>query len=149
LFWGEAAHEDTIIIHDTIRDLGIEDDVILAGYRSDDYFSMISTFDVFVMMRAGSDGTARALREVMSLGVPPVVSDLGMLPELVDDGINGFVVKKQENILAEKIIELLSDEDKRQSFGNKAKEKALNKWIYKNQAVALMKFYKELLDSQG
>ena len=51
--------------------LGIEKDVILAGYRLDDYFSMISTFDVFVMMRAGSDGTARALREVMAMGSRP------------------------------------------------------------------------------
>jgi len=45
-----------------LRELGLERDVVLAGYRFDDYFSMISTFDVFVMMRAGSDGTARALR---------------------------------------------------------------------------------------
>jgi glycosyltransferase involved in cell wall biosynthesis len=82
----------------------------------------------------------------MSMGVPPVVSDLGMLPELVDDGINGFVVKPQENVLAEKIIELLLDEEKRQTFGKNAKETAQSKWSYKNQALTLMNFYKELLD---
>jgi glycosyltransferase involved in cell wall biosynthesis len=148
LVLGRGGSKDNIIIHDTIADLGIENDVILAGYRSDDYFSIISAFDVFVMMRAGTDGTARALREVMSMGVTPVVSNLGMLPELVDDGINGFVVKPQENILAEKIIELLSDEEKRQTFGKNAKETAQNKWIYKNQAVTLMNCYQELFDSR-
>jgi glycosyltransferase involved in cell wall biosynthesis len=146
LVLGRGSPQDELIVHNSIADLGIENDVILSGYRSDDYFSMISAFDVFVMMRAGTDGTARALREVMSMGVPPVVSDLGMLPELVDDGINGFVVKPQENVLAEKIIELLLDEEKRQTFGKNAKETAQSKWSYKNQALTLMNFYKELLD---
>jgi glycosyltransferase involved in cell wall biosynthesis len=113
LVLGRGSPEDELIVHNSIADLGIENDVILAGYRPDDYFSMISAFDVFVMMRAGTDGTARALREVMSMGVPPVVSDLGMLSELVDDGINGFVVRPQEQILAEKMIDLLLDEEKR------------------------------------
>jgi glycosyltransferase involved in cell wall biosynthesis len=146
LVLGRGSPQDESIVHNSIEDLGIENDVILAGYRSDDYFSMISAFDVFVMMRAGTDGTARALREVMSMGVPPVVSDLGMLPELVDDGINGFVVKPQEHILAENIIELLLDEEKRQTFGKNAKETAQSKWSYKNQAVTMMNFYKELLN---
>ena len=119
LVLGRGSPQDESIVHNLIEDLGIGNDVILAGYRSDDYFSLISSFDVFVMMRAGTDGTARALREVMSMGVPSVVSDLGMLPELVDDGINGFVVKPQEHILAENIIELLLDEEKRQIFGKR------------------------------
>ena len=65
--------------------------MVLAGYRLEDYFSVIAAFDLFVMMRAGSDGTARALREVMAMGKPAIVSDRGMLPELVRDGYNGYV----------------------------------------------------------
>ncbi len=67
-------------------DLGLEQDVILAGYRIEDYFSVIAAFDIFVMMRAGSDGTARALREVLGMGKPAIVSTQGMLPELVTTG---------------------------------------------------------------
>jgi glycosyltransferase involved in cell wall biosynthesis len=145
LVLGRGSPQDESIVHTSIADLGIGNDVILAGYRPGDYFSIISAFDIFVMMRAGTDGTARALREVMSMGVPPVVSDLGMLPELVDDGINGFVVKPQEDVLAEKIIELLLDKEKRQIFGKNAKETAQSKWSYKNQAVTLMNLYKKLL----
>ena len=67
-------------------ELGLEQDVILAGYRIEDYFSVIAVFDIFVMMSAGSDGTARALREVLGMGKPAIVSTQGMLPELVIDG---------------------------------------------------------------
>ena len=65
-----------------------------------------------------------------------------MLPEFVDDGVNGFVVKPEEDALAEKIIELLSNKEKRQGFGIRAKETAQTRWSYKEQASTLIHFYK-------
>ncbi|MDR2018113.1 MAG: glycosyltransferase family 4 protein [Syntrophobacterales bacterium] len=125
--------------------LGIADHVILAGYRVEDYFSMISAFDLFVMMRAGSDGSARALREVMAMGKPAVVSDLGMLPELVDHGKSGFVAAPEPGEVAEKIMTILTDDTKREAFGSYAKESAREKWSYAAQAHAMSEFYETLL----
>ncbi|MCX5802865.1 MAG: glycosyltransferase family 4 protein [Proteobacteria bacterium] len=129
-----------------LSELGLESDVILAGYRIDDYFSVISTFDLFVMMRAGSDGSARALREVMAMGKPAIVSDAGMLPELVEDGKTGFVVKPDERELAEKMGTILLDEGKRMTFGTNAKQTAIEKWSYTTQAQKMKEFYERLLE---
>jgi glycosyltransferase involved in cell wall biosynthesis len=134
-------------IKEPIIELGLSDDVILAGYRVEDYFSIISTFDLFVMMRAGSDGTARALREVMAMGKPAIVSDMGMLPELVEDGKSGYVVKPDEHELAGKMELLLLDRQKRDSFGAYAKEAATVKWSYTAQARKMKDFYEKLLGS--
>ena len=128
-----------------LAELGIADDVILAGYRVEDYFSMISAFDLFVMMRAGSDGSARALREVMAMGKPAVVSDLGMLPELVDNGKSGFVARPDGGEVAEKLLAILTDDKKRQSFGECAAQSAREKWTYAAQAQAMAGFYERLL----
>jgi len=128
-----------------ISELGLENDVILAGYRVDDYFSVISTLDLFVMMRAGSDGSARALREVMAMGKAAVVSDNGMLPELVQDGISGFVVKSDPIQLAEKMELILKDEQKRIGFEENAKKVAAEEWNYTAQARKLTEFYERLL----
>ena len=128
-----------------LASLGLENDVILAGYRIDDYFSVISTFDLFVMMRAGSDGTARALREVMAMGIPAIVSDMGMLPELVEDGKTGFVVKPDERELAEKMVAILLDDEKRKILGVNARETAFEKWSYTTQAQKMKSFYESLL----
>lgn len=132
-------------IKQPIAELGLENDVILAGYRVDDYFSVISTFDLFVMMRAGSDGTARALREVMAMGKPAIVSDMGMLPELVQDGVNGFVVKPEEADLADKMETILLDEQKRDAFRLNAKQTAIDEWSYVKQAQKIRSFYEKLL----
>jgi glycosyltransferase involved in cell wall biosynthesis len=125
--------------------LGLQDDVILAGYWIEDYFSVISTFDLFVMMRAGSDGTARALREVMAMGKPAIVSDMGMLPELVEDGENGYIVKLDEHELAAKMEAVLSDEERRKTFGIKAEQTAIEKWNFNTQAQVMKAFYEKLL----
>jgi glycosyltransferase involved in cell wall biosynthesis len=135
--------EDTII--KPLEQLGLRDDVILAGYRTADYFSVIASFDIFVMMRAGSDGTARALREVMAMGIPAIVSDLGMLPELVEDGQSGFVVKPDETELAARMEALVSDKERRKNFGESARHRARAEWSYAAQAEKLVQFYEKLL----
>lgn len=128
-----------------LRDLGIEQDVILAGYRIDDYFAVINTFDVFVMMRAGSDGTARALREVVAMGKPAVVSDRGMLPDLVRHGESGFVVPMVPQDLAERLEILLKDDELRRRFGEKGRVIAGEEWCFESQARSLKAFYENLL----
>jgi glycosyltransferase involved in cell wall biosynthesis len=132
-------------IKEPLARLGIEKDVILAGYRFEDYFSMIFTFDLFVMMRAGSDGSARALREVMAMGKTAIVSDRGMLPELVEDGKSGFVVKTDEHELAEKIGLILGDDERRKAFEQCAREMAVEKWSYEAQAERMKQCYEGLL----
>jgi glycosyltransferase involved in cell wall biosynthesis len=127
-----------------ITALGLEKDVILAGYRLDDYFSMIATFDLFVMMRAGSDGTARALREVMGMGKPAIVSDLGMLPELVRDGYNGYVAG-DEGLLAARMEEVLTDDRLKGRLGAQARKTALEEWDYGLQAKKLVEFYEKIM----
>lgn len=127
-----------------LRALGIADHVVIAGYRVEDYFSVIAAFDLFVMMRAGSDGSARALREVMAMGKPAVVSGLGMLPELVEDGLSGFISEGPKD-LAEKLIDLLTNDAKRRAFGERARDGAVEKWSYAAQAEGMKQFYEKLL----
>ena len=127
-------------------ELGLEQDVILAGYHIEDYFSVIAAFDIFVMMRAGSDGTARALREVLGMGKPAIVSTQGMLPELVVEGQTGFAVSMDDSELADRMLRLLGDDAMRARFGASARDYALKEWDYSAQAARLMGFYKSLLE---
>ena len=128
--------------------LGLEQDVILAGYRVEDYFSVIAAFDIFLMMRAGSDGTARALREVLGMGKPAIVSTKGMLPELVIDGQTGYVVDLDEHALADRMVRLLTDDTMRARFGINARNYALSEWDYSTQAERLMHFLRDLITAR-
>jgi len=64
------------------------------------------------------------LYESMSVGKPLVVTNaVGAVPELVRDGVNGFVVKERNvTELADALSKLLSDEKLRKKMGDKSKE---------------------------
>ena len=141
---GRSSQIETSVMK-PLRELGIEKDVIIAGYRFEDYFLMIQTFDIYIMMRAGSDGSGRALREVLGLGRPAIVSDRGMLPDLVDDGKTGFVTSWDASDLASKMEILVGDASIRRQFGENARKRADEEWDFRLQAKAMKNFYESLL----
>jgi glycosyltransferase involved in cell wall biosynthesis len=69
-----------------------------------------------------------ALLEAMSVGLPVISTPVGAIPEVVEDGRNGFLVEPgNSKQLAKKIVQLASNEKMRRSFGlnNRAKIKAI------------------------
>jgi len=128
-----------------MKELGVEPWVKLAGYRTDDYFDTMACMDLFVFLMAGSDGTARALREAMAMGKPVIVADRGMLPELVDHGSAGLVVQDTPGGLAEAVLQLLRDPQKRAALGKAAWEKAHRDFRLDQQAADVEDFYLKMI----
>ena len=128
-----------------IKRLGIERWVILGGYQTDNYIDTLACMDIFVFLMAGSDGTARALREAMAMGKPTIVANRGILPELVEDGVSGFVIKDSPEALAESALQLLRYPELRGKMGEAAYEKAHQEFRSDKQAEAVEAFYQEMI----
>ncbi|MDI7259834.1 MAG: glycosyltransferase family 4 protein, partial [Thermodesulfobacteriota bacterium] len=110
-----------------------------------DYLDTLACMDIFVFLMAGSDGTARALREAMAMGKPTIVADRGILPELVEDGVSGFVVKDTPETLADAALRLLRNPELRANMGKAAYEKAHREFRLDKQAEAVEAFYQEMI----
>lgn len=128
-----------------LKELGLEGKAILAGYREDDYLDTLAAMDVFVLISPGSDGTARALREAMAMGKAVVVTRRGMLPELVKDGVSGYVVDEDSSSLSEALLELLRNEALRERMGAEARRYAFENFRLDRQAEEVERFYRSLL----
>jgi glycosyltransferase involved in cell wall biosynthesis len=128
-----------------VRRLGIEKWVILGGYRTDDYLDTLACMDIFVFLMAGSDGTARALREAMAMGKPIIVADRGMLPEIVDYGRCGLVVKDTPEGLADAALQLVRHPEMRESLGKAAYQKARDDFRLDRQVEDVERFYQEMI----
>lgn len=133
-------------VHKPIERLKLQKHAVLAGYLVDrHYVNGLASLDAFVFLMAGSDGTGRALREAMAMGKPALVNNVGMLPEMIDDGKSGFVFNGTVHDLAEKLVRLARDPHLRKSMSEAALQKARLEFSIPKQAQAVESFYKNLL----
>ena len=76
-------------------------------------------------------------------GKPVIVTNVGSLPEVVDDGINGFIVEpKNEKIIADKIIELLKNQTILKTMSDNAFKTSNEKISWKIIAEKTLNSYK-------
>ena len=144
LLVGRSSQMEESVIQPMKR-LGIEQWVVLGGYRTGDYLDTLACMDIFVFLMAGSDGTARALREAMAMEKPVVVADRGILPELVENGTSGFVVKDTPEELANATLRLVRHPELRVAMGKAAYQKAHRDFRLDRQAEAVETFYQEMV----
>lgn len=84
--------------------------------------------------------------EAMALEKAIVASNIGWATEVIADGKEGYLVHpKDHKNYAERILDLLADEEKRKQFGTAAREKVITTFghdLVANQSVA---FYKSIV----
>jgi len=81
-------------LHKLVRDLGLEDKVTFTGYR-EDARELMKCFDALVVS-SNVEGLSCVIIEAMGLGVPVVASKTGGTPDLIQHGVNGFLVEDKE-----------------------------------------------------
>lgn len=101
--------------------LGISENVVFAGMTKD-VIKVHQFADVFVIFSHG-EGYPNALMEALAMGVPSVASDcpVGGPRDMITDGKNGFLVPcGNEEMLAERILRLIGDEDLKKKISDEA-----------------------------
>jgi len=97
-------------------DLGIADNVKFLGFRSD-VPSLLQAMEVFVLPSL-SEGLPLSLLEALALQKPVVATNVGGIPEIVQDGLAGFLVPPgSPEALAERILLLLRSPATADRFG--------------------------------
>ena len=88
------------------------------GFR-EDVRSYLAISNIIVLPSYYREGIPRSLLEAMAMGKPIITTDNIGCREIVDDGVNGYLVPpKDVPALKESISKLLDDSSKREAFGN-------------------------------
>jgi glycosyltransferase involved in cell wall biosynthesis len=105
------------------RSLGIADATVFTGSR-DDVFELLPAFDLFALS-SRFEGLPIALLEAMACGVPPVVTRVGGIPEVVTDGHDGVLVEPGDaEALATALGKVLADPGRQSELATRAAERA-------------------------
>ena len=87
--------------------------------------------------------------EAMAMEKAIVASNIGWAKEVIDDGINGFLVHPTDHMIyANKIINLLENKELQKELGVKAREKVVEKFSMEVVAQQSLSFYTSLIESK-
>jgi len=99
---GEIENE----LKESAKDL---DNVTFLGFTNK-VRELLGITDIQINAAYGTETTSLALLEGMSLGVPAIVSDFGGNPYVIENGVNGAVIKKKDaQALTEAILKMKND----------------------------------------
>ena len=122
------------------------DRIIMSGYVND-VEELYSIMDVCVHTSIEPEPFGLVITEAMAQGVPMVASNRGAPREIINDGVDGFLVDPTASqAVASVIISLLSNERLRQRIGDKGRQRVQQKeYQISNYAQAMEAVYMEVL----
>jgi glycosyltransferase involved in cell wall biosynthesis len=130
-----------------IKDLGLEARVQLLGFKSGiELYNIIKKSRFIVIPSEWYENNPYSVLEAMALGKPIIGSEIGGIPELVQEDVNGYLFKYGDSEdLAEKINKLYYDDEKLKKMGMESRRLVETKYtdeVYYNE---IMKVYDKCL----
>jgi len=124
------------------RRLGISDNVRFTGFVPEKELPYVFSSADLMVLPSISEPFGIALIEAMAAGLPVIGSRVGGIPEIIDEGVNGFIVPpKNPDRLASAILRLISDDKLRKSMGIRGRELAVKKFDWDIIAEKTERFY--------
>ncbi|QEF98720.1 Putative glycosyltransferase EpsD [Stieleria maiorica] len=128
-------------------DLKLQDHVVFTGFRSD-IPNLNAMFDIAILA-SDFEGMGRVLLEAMVMGRPVVASDVGGIPDVVDDGTTGILVPPGNiDELAGALATLLADPTLREKMGRAAYARITQKFSSETMVRQIRDVYLETANSK-
>ncbi|MBU4305738.1 MAG: glycosyltransferase [Candidatus Omnitrophica bacterium] len=125
------------------RELGLEEQVIFAGYRKDTA-RILADLDVAALSSL-SEGVPVTIVEAMAMSKPMVCFNVGGVPELVVDGVTGILVPiKDVKALADGIVRLLKNKEEAKQMGEAGRRRVEEYFNLERMVKEYEKVYNEV-----
>jgi L-malate glycosyltransferase len=129
-----------------VRELGLENRVQFVGEQHE-LVPWLSSADVFLLPSAQESFGLAAL-EAMACEVAVVASRVGGLPEVIEDGVTGFLCPPDAvDMMAACVVDLLRDEDTRMRIGRASVERVRANFCTSNVVPLYEECYRAALGS--
>ncbi len=140
LIVGEGSRQDAL--HQIARDQGVERHVIFTG-RRDDIPAVTAAFDVAVLP-SYREAQGLTILEAMALSRPVVASNVGGIPEMIENGRNGLLVPPHDPpALAGAIVRLLTDHQLADMIGRAGHDTVHDRFCIQLMVNAVQALYDE------
>ena len=142
---GKGSEENRL--REIAKELKVTDNIYFIGsVENKELPYYINTSSIYVSTSLADAGLSASTAEAMACGLPAIVTDFGVNKEWVKDGVNGFLFPmKDSKTLAEKIIYLLENPEKRKEFGKNGRDLIVEKLNYEIEMNKMEELYKGMI----
>lgn len=129
------------------REYGLAEDVLFVGQVPNiaDYLSVAD----LLLVPSETESFGLAALEAMACEVPVIATRVGGLPEVVIDGENGYLVSLGDiAAMAERAIEILSDDKKRREMGRRGRAWAVEQFNTETVIPQFERLYERVIVGQ-
>lgn len=145
---GEKRHD----LEELVRTLGLAAQVELPGaVLQDDLVEIYRQATLFalpcqILDNGDRDGLPNVLVEAMAMEIPVVSTDVSGVPELIEDGHNGFLVPpRSPEALADRMQTLLTDAGLRRSFAAAGRARVLQEFSLETNTRRILQLFNATL----
>jgi glycosyltransferase involved in cell wall biosynthesis len=126
-----------------IAERGLEHRFILGGFCSEVH-RFLPHFDV-VVLSSHSEGLPVVVLEALAAGVPVVATAVGGTPEVIDEGVQGYLVAPGDpNALADRILRLLQADSLRHEMGGQGRLRVRERFSFAEMAARYQRLFDRL-----
>lgn len=144
LFVGQGEYESRYKMR--VREEHI-DNIIFTGFRKDiEYLFQIADVSVLCTNNSHKEGVSNVIMESMAMGLPVIATRAGGTPEIVQDGVNGYLIEVGDsNNLANRIEDIINNKKLRFYLSTKAKETIEDKFSIEKMVGDYINIYNKAL----
>ncbi|MCL4553500.1 MAG: glycosyltransferase family 4 protein [Candidatus Marsarchaeota archaeon] len=119
------------------------------GLVDRDKLSKLLSGSAALLVTSYQESTPTVICQAMAMGVVPVGSGVGGIPEMIDDGKTGFLIEPEDHKrLAEVATSLLSDPEKTERIGEHARSVALSRYERHKVAESYLSICRDVVGSR-
>ena len=141
---------DRASLEEQARQLGIAEQVVFAGWRTQEELrGLYRQSDAFAMS-SFAEGVPVVLMEAMATGLPCVAPRINGIPELIRDGVDGLLFSASNvHELVSAIGTLMDDPEVRRCMADSSRNQIADKYDLQKNVAQLSEIFKRWIYQQG
>jgi glycosyltransferase involved in cell wall biosynthesis len=146
LFFGQGPLKDDI--QALCKKSGLESFIRFPGFRKD-LDRVLPCLDI-LLHPAVMEGLGVSLLQAAASEIPLIGSRAGGIPEIVEDGINGYLIPPDDReAIVRTVLSLLEDQEKRRRFGREGRRIVESSFSIDSMVDGYIRVYNDILEKIG
>jgi len=147
--WEGTQQGDIAYLVNLIKYFDLENNVLIDIYPLDLMQDLYAATDVVIYPSSVGEPFGLIMLEAMAMAKPIIVTNVGGMPEIVHDGINGFVVPARDfDALGYRVIQVLDDKNLRERLGRTGRQILESQYTKRKVTWQTISLYEKFLNQK-